>query len=759
MYPIRALTKGIAVAFLVFFGSFLSLAQPFASVNIEGSRFEGVNSMRMQPMHGGNFAAFGTSRHLGVQFFDFLNGEKMRLKVIQNVNNTRIPVEGAGGFMFSDHAEFVLIGQLPNQMEEDKVLVLKADTSGKIMWAKTFIQQNVNQADKLFVCQNGDFLVCMKLDLRENSIGEDVFGSAIVRMDTSGNVKWYKNLDLRSEPESEIIHVEELVSGNLVIAQNYSNRLRLIKTTANGQLLSSFLSNNSLSPIALTFDLLNQRFFAACNPSFILGFDTAFTMQSHRSFQASLLRSFRTIKMLANGELVVGGDYGNKACLVKCDSQITPLSVLINENSGFATNVLQGFEETSGGLVSVCSPGFAITQHQADLTSSCFQNASLGVLNFSDLTLPAFTQYDTIGGSTSIANLASLSMDKILPLSPSSNCLAYDLSIQAATINNPNACRNVDFRWYIYNHGTEAINRFSIVYYLYGEAFDSTFNVTPIPSKTGRFVDFGSAYLDPGNTRLTYKVHSPNGQQDAFTVNDSLYADYQTVSDVAFGFNLADTICQGDAQEVLVAGPNGIYALFKNNILQEQSQSKFFVAQGAGSFYVRHTSAGGCFSFSDTVQVIELPKPPVPSITVDYDLAVLQSNALRPFWFFNSISQPGLVFVDSLVETIAYQGPGDYMVIDKSENGCSSEFLLSNIVVNMKLLESPVLWPFVSQNTLFNPAQTAVFCEIFAMDGKRLWFNTLEANESASLALSQGIYLLKTTKEGMLFNQKIWIAH
>lgn len=758
MYPNRALTKGIAVAFLVFFGSFVSLAQPFSSINIEGSRFEGVNTMHIESHLANSFVAFGATRHLGVQFFDFFTGELSSIRTIQTVNNTRIPIEGAGGVLLNP-AEFILIGQIPDLQEEDKVLVVKGDTTGRVLWARTFIQNFANQADKIWLCQNGDVLFSMMLNIRENSTGEAVFGSALVRMDTAGNLLWYKNLDLRTDTESEVIGVQELASGTLVIAQNYSQNLRLLKLSASGHLIHSSLSNATLEPAAVAFNKQTQQFFIAGKQKTLLRLDSSLNTISYRTYASNDVRSFRTVTVLQSGDIAIGADYLNRSCVIRCTDSGGPVEVFSNENSGYATSVLQGLFETATDLISISSPGFAVTKHAADLSSSCFQSLGGSVLGTTIQANPGFAPSDSVAGQTSVASLSSLSFEKQTPLIPSSNCLDYDLSIQAATINNQSACRNVDFRWYIYNHGTQAVNQFSITYYLYGQAFDSTFEVTPIPSKTGRFIDYGSAYLDPGFTRLTYKVHSPNGQQDAFAVNDSLFADYQGVNDVTFSYNLADTICQGDVQEVLVTGPNGIYALFKNNMLQEQSQSKFFVAQGAGSFYVRHTSAGGCFSFSDTLQVKELPKPPVPSITVDYDLAVLQSNALRAFWFFNSISQPGLVLVDSLVETIAYQGPGDYMVIDKSENGCSSEFLLSNIVVNTKLLEAPTSWPFVSQNTLFNLDSAPVYCEVYAMDGKRLWFNTLATNESVSLALSQGIYLLKTTKEGKRFNQKIWISH
>ncbi len=726
--------------------------QVSTSVNVTGNRFESLNDMHAREISPGTFVILGTDRNLSIKKMRFDRGEIESLRILQRVGNEQKPILGAGGWMLND-SQCILIGQVPNALEEDKVLVLKADLHGALHWGKTFIQDSVNHADQVFPLTNQRFMVSMKRRMYEDSEGLERYGSAIAMMDTSGQLLWYKELDSRNEPDSRVIFCHENPLGDIVLLIRYSEKLLWIKMDAQGSHIDSKISTDDLHPIHATYDPLEEQYFLLGHHHLLVVLNHQLEVLQARSLSGQGLHSFRSIALLQQ-DLLLGCSRNNQSAIIKVNKpQLQIQQVYSQQQSGYATTFIHSLIPVNAQqLVSISSPGFSVQLHDAQISGRCYQADNIGGLGSQAVNISAFTKADSVGGVGQIAPLGSLLIRQEPQWFPSSNCLSYDMSIKTEQVQYLNSCRNVRFNWYVYNHGNEDINRFDISYYFDDQRFSQTFQVDPIPPKTGRFVEYGEAYLHPGMNRVSYRISMPNGQADLFPFNDSFYTDYFATGSVPISFAIPDSICEDTPKPVTIIGPDGTYALFKDDRLLEQSQNRFFNALGGGKYYVRYTSVLGCFSFSDTVQVVEIPNPPIPALWLQND--TFYTDATPPFyWIYNQ------QITDSNTTFFVYVGPGNYRVESYNDLGCSSSNTLSNIVLtNPVMTESLKPHLRLTAQSIQWAGITPVSLHIYGMEGRLYWKGTLQAGGNDALSLTAGVYIVKIETEHLRQHFKIAIG-
>jgi len=736
---------------IVLISAFAVLGQNLASVNVNGSRLFGDNSTGLTKKQDGGFLAFGTSANITVHSFDFAQGAKWELTFNSNNSSLSNPqLQGSGGIAEND-TTFVVIGQLEIVAENSQVLIIKATENGTIVWARQLQTLTNDVADKIIKCQNGDYLVSIKTNLREDNFGGLVSGSALCRVSPSGNLLWYLDLDTRTDNISEILGFFELESQNIVIAQNYSEKLSLIKITESGDSLGSILSNDSLAPKAIDFVSNSEGFVVVTHDLGILKLDTSFGITQFLFANHSNLLSFNSVKTINDSTLAIGGRYLNEAAIINFNLFTNQVRNLYHHSFfSFAPAAVQGMFVLEDTFYSIVSNGFAINQHNSDLSNPCFKTIAGNNVSISSANLPDFTEQQIseevqmllppISGITAIKNNE---------IQASVNCNEYDLSIRTQFLKYENSCRNVTLRWYVYNHGNVPIETFTIRYYYEGEQYEQTLTVSPIASKTGIFVDYGSLYLLSGESRVTYRVFSPNGMEDEFPLNDSLYVDYVTVPNVTISISANDSICEGVLNAFVATGPDGLYGLEKNGSIIVQSPSKTFTALGGGVFRIMFQDNQSCRFFSDSFLVIEKESPVQPTLFTSND--TLFSNAPNPnYWYFNS------VLLDSNKSFFVYQGIGNYKVETRNQNNCFAQNELLNL--NLRMYEPSKDNPFyVYENTLFWNGNQNATVTLFNLSGQKMSTTTLQENQQLPFQEIAGLYFVVIESGGNFWTTRVLI--
>ena len=736
---------------LVLLSTITLFGQTLGSVNVSGSRLFGDNSTRLLKKQNGGFLAFGTSANITVHSFDFVKGAEWELTFNSNNFNLSSPqLQGSGGIAEND-STFVVIGQLEIVAENSQVIIIKATENGTIIWARQLQTLSNDVADKIIKCQNGDYLISIKTNLREDNFGGLVSGSAICRVSPNGNLLWYLNMDTRTDNRSEVLGMFELESQNLVVAQNYSEKLSLIKVSPTGDSISSEISIDSLAPRAVDFGSSDQGFVLVTQDLGILKIDTSFVVNHFHLANLTNLLSFNSVKTINDSTIAIGGRYLNQACILNYNLLTNQVRNLYHHSFfPFAPAIVQGLFVVEDTFYSIISNGFAISQHDADLSNPCFNTLVGNSINISSAALPQFF-HQKISEEVQmlLSPISGISAIKNNEIQASVNCNEYDLSIRTEFLKYENSCRNITMRWYVYNHGTIPIETFTIRYYYNGVQAEQSFTVSPIASKTGIFIDYGSLYLLPGESTVTYRIFSPNGQNDQFTLNDSLNVVYVTVPNVSISINASDSVCEGVLNTYEGNGPDGLYGLEKNGSIIVQSPSRTFTALGEGVFRIMFQDAKSCRFFSDSIAVIEIEAPAKPSLFAKND--TLFSDAPNPnYWYFNS------VLLDSNKSYLVFQGIGNYKVETKNANNCFSKNELLNVDLNVSGLSGKKPF-YIHENTLFWNGNQQATVTLFNLNGQKILGDDIQRNQQLKFQTTPGLYFVIIESEGRYWNAKIVI--
>ncbi|MCO6495146.1 MAG: T9SS type A sorting domain-containing protein [Bacteroidetes bacterium] len=735
--------------------SFIGESQELNSVNVLGSRFMADNSSQLFKTIEDEYLVFGSSANMGVVFTDFYKGASNRLFI--HSNHPDLPMrelQGAGGIAEND-TTFVLIGQFEIPEQNAQVIVVKVTISGRVLWAKMLNTSSNDYADKIILCKNGDYLVSILSNQREDIFGNRVSGSAIFRITAAGNLLWYSNIDSRVETNSKVLSMFEIGSENLVIFQSYSDRLSLLKLTSTGDSLASFLSDDSLLPSAATFISDSSGFFIVTQNSDLLKIDTSLIVNTSRHYSNTNLSKFTSVLTVNDSVLAIGGKYLSDACILN----VNPITFQVRElyhNSFFpyAGSDIQGMFVVDDTFYSLLSNGFALSKHKTDLSHDCFEQLDGSQIIVTTQSSPSIDSGQSILISNpNFDNVLGIYCVKDSDKQPSANCLDYDLSIRTEFLEYDMSCRNILLKYYVYNHGKLPIDSFEIITYFSDTTIRRNFVLdAPIVEKTGVYVDFGEYYLNIGNTLLSYKVFSPNGMQDQFPYNDSFFTEFKTISNVTIGISASDSICKNSFNVFTTQGPDGTYSLFKNDTMVIQGTNRTYSTDAGGGIYrFRYEDTKGCRFYSDTMFVKELDLPLTPSLTVSNDTLFSDASG-DVYWYFNN------VLSDSNTSFLVYKGAGNYKVVTKNASGCTAQNEILNLVLNIEIL--PTTKPFYfSQNTLFWNSDYAANVELYSFDG-RLIDKFIMDNKFSSYKIHKpvGLYFLQISSANRFYTEKIIIV-
>lgn len=742
--------KYLLFAFWGLYAPLFCMGQTLHSINIQGNRLQADNSTGLYRTADA-WVAMGTSTQLSIQFFDFNKGATSEL-VFRSSNGDLISasLQGAGGVMEND-STFIVLGQMEFPDDLSHLVLIKARKSGTVVWARRFVHPGLDIADKIMLLANGDYLLSMHQDKREDQFGGLISGSALFRFSPNGSLLWSYQIDDSPDKNAGLRSVNELPSGRLLLTVRKNKKLQLIALNPAGQFLHSILSNEDILPTASFYNPISNRLFVQGENKHLLVFDSLFQLQSAYSFTHNDLQRFSGMISLNDSMMALSGVYKNEAFVARISqNQLGFNSVFHHNFFPFTSSLVQGMFVVRDTFYSLISNGFAVNRHAADLSHPCFSTANGNTIQRVNTSFSFTTASASQSLDGSWVNENSIIVDNLSILSPSVNCNPYDLSVRMPLLRYTNSCRNVDLRFYVFNNGTLPVSRFTLRFYYKDSMQEKRIEIPAIASKTGVFVDFGSLYLDQGESRVFYAVSLPNDQADGFPYDDSLYADFVTTAPVNIGISATSPICENENNVVRANGPEGLYSLERDGAIILQSTQQQFNITGGGQFRFQFENNQGCKYFSTLLDVETWPAPPLPGIFITQN--GLQTDASAPnFWYYNQ------VLVDSNKTEIDYKGPGTYSVEALTDKGCRTRAERSNVIIGTQrpLAEAPQA--FVSENTLFWPHEQKATLHLLSIEGKTMYqFNT-HSSGSWLLTLPTGFYLLEVKNTNGTHYQKLRI--
>jgi hypothetical protein len=729
--------------------SFIVSGQNLRSVNIKGNRLGADNSMSLHK--GSNeWMAFGTNASLSIQFFDFERGATQELAFFSTNGDLNTPtLQGAGGMAEND-TTFIVWGQMDFPDDLSHLVLIKAQRSGKILWAKRFVHGGIDMADRVVKLSNGDLLLSMHQDKREDQFGGLISGAAVFRFSSNGDFLWSYQIDDAQEKNASLRSVTELPSGRLLLTIRKAKNLQLLALDAAGQFLYSRTSTDELLPAGAVFHTQSQRLLVVGENKQLLLLDTLFQQQSAFSYTHNDLQRFTGITLLNDSAFVISGVFKNEAFVGRVSFSSFAFTGLHHHNFfPFTSSLVQGMFVIKDTFYSVYSNGFAVNRHNNDLSHPCFTsvNGNLIVRNTEGLSSFQNTQAtQSLGGTWQAEN--SIRAEKNALFGASVNCNPYDISVRMPLMRYTNSCRNVDLRFYVFNNGTQAITDFKLKYYYKDSAYEKRIQTPAISSKTGVFIDYGSLYLDQGESRVTFSVSEPNGQTDGFPLDDSLYADFVSNPPVNISITGKTPICENENNLFRAIGPEGLYGLERNGALILQSSQPEFIVSGGGAYRFQYRNNFGCLYYSPLLEVETWEQPPQPALFISNQ--GLETDAALPnYWYFNQ------VLIDSNKQSIPYQGQGTYSVEALSSRGCRSRTDLPNVVIGIHNLSQASQGLIIYENRLYWPHAESAHLRLFSIEGKTLFRGTIGAGETLIVSQKPGMYWIETTTQSGSSIQKM----
>lgn len=707
------------------------------SVNVAGNYEESYRISRLQKIQDG-YMAFGTSKALSVQHFSFEKGNDWSLSIKQKSGNNKQTVFGTGGLMEND-STMVLLGRLGTA----EIIVLKVTIDGNIIWANSYSTGTDEHPDKIVRLKNGDYLISVRTNVSYYEFGEWGSRSAVLRISENGNLKWCRWLDYRTaNTGSVVLGMFETPGQNILIAQSYNSNLGLFKLNADGDSLKSLLSNQNFVGEAADGNAESNRLYVVSPDKKILCLDTNLNVIWQKEIASTSLNSTADIRILGDSMLTIGGKYQNQGCILFTDLQAVVQQAQFKTYYPSSPSTLRHLEVIHDTLYSLISPGWAITAHSPG-GPTCFNNANGATFSTSTMSALTFKPHIKIGGSATYSALTNLIAETSQVAYPVRNCLNFDLSVQTEKMDFYETCQYGNPRIWVTNQGTNVVNSLKVRYSLNGIWHDSTYNISALGTKSSAYIYLGDQkYYDSVNIYKGF-VYAPNGQQDAFSLNDSFQFTNHTRVFKVLKISGKDTICEGVTNRLEVKKYPGLYDWYRDGklILKEAFFNYNSAVPGA---YHCILNDSFCNVYSDTFIVTSIPSP-----VIRRSGDTLWSDVTdQIYWFYNSNR------IDSFTHWIIAKSPGKYWAWLKSCNLISNQInittgnILNPKASHFKVLESKIL--FWGDD---KPADII----IYSLDGRMIRSNH-QLKGLWDPKLPSGIYVIKVSVENEVFWEKAWLT-
>lgn len=717
------------VAIIISLLPFIAFSQE--SVNCYGNVNETSNIYRIQASDSG-FMAFGTIDLLSVQRFSFKNGEEWTMSFKTQNGSISQNIYGKGGIMEND-STFLVLGRIGTS----NVGIIKATTSGRIIWANWYNTGLDEHPDKIIKLNNGDYLVSVRTNVSYYEFGEWGSRSGVFRIAPNGNLKWFRLLDYRTTNTSSVISkMAETNGSNILLFQKYGSKLGLIKLKANGDSLTSIISSNDFNITDADYDRINQKLYVVGSDKRIGIYDTAFSPISTKTIVNSTLNSLSSIQIINDTMVLLGGKYNNDACVLYADYQFNIRSCHYKRFSPSTASTLLGLFRHQDYGFSMIFPSIAITKHADPSSNLCFNKingSQFATNNGSNL---SFVSHVRIKGTATWDVWENIVATKTKQISPSSNCMAQDLGVMPDRAVHNNACLDFNLKLYLTNYGVNPITRFKLKYFINEIERDTTIILSSsLGSKQSSFINVTNLYLKPEKQRIYGWIYLPNQTNDGFNANDSF--SMEIVPRIVPKMNISgvDSICEGSNTTLSSSGKSGTYDWYRNGVFVKQGTAQTHTTNLAGKYHVRLTDSA-CFYYSDTLQLNTVAIPNKPSISESN--GVLSTNASGFYvWYYNNKA------VDTSKTTINSLGYGTYKVLAYNNFGCVNEsdgLVLTELSISP--LSSEKMWTVKNGNLLVWNGTENVKLKIYSIDGKLLLENKIGESELL-FNLPYNIYILR----------------
>ncbi len=699
------------------------------SINVSGNASNSYLQNNIQSADSG-YIAFGTMTQLSIQHFNFTNGNDWQMFFYEKPSQSLNTIYGTGGVMDND-STFVVLGRV----NQENTAGIKATKSGRIIWSYWYSTGLDEHPDKIIKLKNGDFLVSTRTNVDYYEFGEWGSHAAVFRINNSGKLLWSRLLDYRSaNTASFIIGMYETPGNNIILTQKYGSNLGLFKLSAGGDSIKSLISNQSFNAVSSDYNSNNNSLYVASSDKKVLCFDSSLSLKWNKVISNASLNSLNIIKAISDSTLCIGGKYTNEACVLYCDTQAIVQKCYYKRFFYASPSTIAGFYGFGQNLMSLSSPGYAVTQHNNDLSNSCFNSVNGSVFNTSNNSAVTFKSHVKIAGTATWDEWKDIVAIKSRNVSPSTNCKSFEASIQPDKSSYVRSCRNVAVRVYITNHGTSNITKLAYRIYANGKQYDSSTTVTAIGSKSSAFITLKTLYLNSGTSLVSGKILKINDQSDEFNLNDSFMMSFSTkpFTDIKLSGN--DTNCDGKTAKIQSNGKSGMYSWYKNYLLQKQSAENFYNANTSGTYHTIYSDSG-CILYSDTVQRSFVPVPPKPAITET--AGMLNTDAKNRFiWYYQNQA------IDSFKASINVRGAGQYKVVAINQWGCESESDIFNYTAGIVKYFQESRLKNLNNSVIQWDGAEAVTISVFTAEGKEIRREILQPKDQIS-NLKPGIYFLQ----------------
>jgi len=712
---------------LIVVGLILTKTSAQNSVNVYGNVNNTNNTSNIQACDSG-YLAFGNINLLSVQYFDFKEGEKFSMSFKQNLGNGDINIFGVGGVMENDSV-FLVLGRVG----KDKVGIIKATKTGRIIWSKWYNTGLDEYPEKIVRLKNGDYLISVKTNVSYYEFGEWGYRSGIFRISPNRTLKWYRDLDYRTANTfSTIVGMHETKGNNLIITQKYGAKLGVFKLTPNGDSIISILSNQDSYIQDSYFDSKDQTLYAISSDKKIDTYDTSLNVKLSRTIAHVNLNSFSNISVINDSTVLIGGKYNNDACLIYCDKQFNVLSCHYKKFLPRTASSLLGISRINDIGYSIIYPFNAISKHTSSTAPLCFNVVNGSQFAANSVSKLTFKSHVRIKGTATWDNWDNI-LSRIRKASNgSSNCLNNDLGFTPYTKNYNNVCPQFSFIIQVANHSIGNVPNFKIKYFINKQAFDTTFTYQfGFGTKQTQLITFTNISLNKGKNMIHGYLVNPN---DEFKSNDSFKITVNVRPIATFNIIGKDSFCEGESIVLNVNGKTAAYDWFRNNVVFKTNGTNSLTINNNGKYFAKLRDSS-CFYNSDTINIRKIAKPSKPAITKNGQK--LTSNALGlNTWFYKNLP------IDSNKTEINLMGDGAYFVKSINGSGCFSNsdvFNYNASFIDLISMENKVR--VINQNTIVYSGNEAVSISLFSLDGKLLSKNIIGEN-TLKVAFPQGIYLV-----------------
>ncbi|MCB9245943.1 MAG: hypothetical protein H6606_05885 [Flavobacteriales bacterium] len=578
------------------------------SFNVYGNRFQNFVDYGVAQF-GADKLVFGVMEPLGVTCMNFTEGDLWNIRFFLREDMQEKAIYGTGGTVENDSV-FLVLGR----MGTANTTVIKASSSGEVLWANWYNTGTDERPDKIVRLQNGDYLVSVRTNISYYEFGEWGSRSGVMRIDSRGRLKWFRILDQRSlNTYSLVLGMHETKSGELILTQAYNAKLGLITLSADGDSVRSLRSVPDVNPTHSAYDAQRGILYLVNANRRLIQFDSSSKWLSTTRIDASSLQSFNQVYLMNDSSLVLGGKYQNTAAMLNCDLEGKVRSAY-SRNSD-----LLGIFPEENGYVSLIRQGYMVSRHTNGVAPGCFSAISATVFSTASESAIAMESHVPITGSAVYGGWGSVytKKDQSLILK-STNCLRKDLAARPDKDSFNQTCPQFSPRLYLTNHGTTNVSSGMLDLKLNGAVYSNA--RVDLPSALGPkgsvFINLPQMQLVEGWNTIEGNFYQVDGESDGFTANNSFKISVRTRTGFKPRLNGPDSVCPGETIRFVVSGGGGetIFWYRDRTQLEKQGSQNSFETGRAGTYHAV-VSDSGCLYFSDTLQLSLLPAPNKPIIT------------------------------------------------------------------------------------------------------------------------------------------------